>query len=538
MRNIKYIGTKATEDAFFDRTQIIWTPGKIDTVLDDAVATEMLRFAEFEDAGDSRAFVGAMSIDPTTGAMQIGGIRPTSAQRASVRAGIGFAEVSSFLAKTKVLERPLIDEPVSVSMTPQPSTGDYTTSLSEYNALITNSTGKRKILFTSAALVQQNLAIAQEMNGGAPQIFYAALQGVQGQGAPVTSTATGNFVRSCVRLITPAPVITIGFVGQSNYSFARIIINGNRLPVTALTGVNFNAALLDGTVGIPALTAVSGNFGRTLTLTFQSAEVRTIEVEDLPGATIITAIVVGQEYPVAPLVRPKMLVLGDSFAGYTGQIAGVESSLAGISLTSGVAEELGFDVWRMSTGSTGIYAPGPGAYPMRYINQLARTTNNALADGTPGAMGSVATSYGTYAPDVIWIYGTGNDTSATVAEYSQYAENLIVCAKALYTDAKIICTSISSGFTESGAASPLNAVLRAICDSHGVLYIPTGEDELSQRAALWSGAGEINAPANDGGNADWFLGKYGVTGDRHPAKIGVRYAIAWLTREIGKRLNS
>lgn len=88
MRNIKYIGTKATEDAFFDRTQIIWTPGKIDTVLDDAVATEMLRFAEFEDAGDSRAFVGSVSLDPTTGAMQIGGAAPTSAQRASVRAGI------------------------------------------------------------------------------------------------------------------------------------------------------------------------------------------------------------------------------------------------------------------------------------------------------------------------------------------------------------------------------------------------------------------------------------------------------------------
>lgn len=89
MRNIKYIGTKPTEDAFFDRTQIIWTPGKIDTVLDDAVATEMLRFAEFEDAGDSRAFVGSVSLDPTTGAMQIGGAAPTSAQRASVRAGIG-----------------------------------------------------------------------------------------------------------------------------------------------------------------------------------------------------------------------------------------------------------------------------------------------------------------------------------------------------------------------------------------------------------------------------------------------------------------
>jgi len=89
MRNIKYIGTKPTEDAFFDRTQIIWTPGKVDTVLDDAVATEMLRFAEFEDAGDSQAVVNGLTLDPTTGAMQIGGAAPTLAQRASVRAGIG-----------------------------------------------------------------------------------------------------------------------------------------------------------------------------------------------------------------------------------------------------------------------------------------------------------------------------------------------------------------------------------------------------------------------------------------------------------------
>lgn len=95
MRNIKYIGTKPTEDAFFDRTQIIWTPGKIDTVLDDAVATEMLRFAEFEDAGDSRAFVGAMSLDPTTNAVKVGGADPTSAQRAGMRAGMGVDVVSA-----------------------------------------------------------------------------------------------------------------------------------------------------------------------------------------------------------------------------------------------------------------------------------------------------------------------------------------------------------------------------------------------------------------------------------------------------------
>ncbi|MBQ0917446.1 SGNH/GDSL hydrolase family protein [Hydrogenophaga aromaticivorans] len=88
MRNIKYIGTKATEDAFFDRTQIIWTPGKIDTVLDEAVATEMLRFAEFEDAGDAvggaGVAVGAVALTPT--GLAIGGVKPTSAQKTQINA--------------------------------------------------------------------------------------------------------------------------------------------------------------------------------------------------------------------------------------------------------------------------------------------------------------------------------------------------------------------------------------------------------------------------------------------------------------------
>lgn len=97
MRNIKYIGTKATEDAFFDRTQIIWTPGKIDTVLDEAVATEMLRFAEFEDAGDAVAgagvAVGALSV--TTSGFQVAGQTPTPAQAAAVRAGMDVVSIVS-----------------------------------------------------------------------------------------------------------------------------------------------------------------------------------------------------------------------------------------------------------------------------------------------------------------------------------------------------------------------------------------------------------------------------------------------------------
>lgn len=92
MRNIKYIGAKPTEDAFFDRTQIIWTPGKVDTVLDDALATEMLRFAEFEDAGDSQAVVNGITLDTITNEVKVGNSPLDAGQKAAFRAGMGVPE--------------------------------------------------------------------------------------------------------------------------------------------------------------------------------------------------------------------------------------------------------------------------------------------------------------------------------------------------------------------------------------------------------------------------------------------------------------
>jgi len=90
VKNIRYIGTDAICKAFFHQTGIIWTPGMTATVLDDRVADQMTKYVSvFEDAGDSQAVVNGLTLDPTTGAMQIGGAAPTSAQRASVRAGIG-----------------------------------------------------------------------------------------------------------------------------------------------------------------------------------------------------------------------------------------------------------------------------------------------------------------------------------------------------------------------------------------------------------------------------------------------------------------
>ena len=53
MRNIKYIGSKPRETAFSDRTGYVWTAGAVHTILDDALAKEMLKFSDvFQDAGD------------------------------------------------------------------------------------------------------------------------------------------------------------------------------------------------------------------------------------------------------------------------------------------------------------------------------------------------------------------------------------------------------------------------------------------------------------------------------------------------------
>jgi glycerophosphoryl diester phosphodiesterase len=67
MRNIKYIGTKPESNAFFSETGIVWTPGKVDTVLDDTVAARMLKHPDvFQDEGDT-SLGGVVTVDPVTG---------------------------------------------------------------------------------------------------------------------------------------------------------------------------------------------------------------------------------------------------------------------------------------------------------------------------------------------------------------------------------------------------------------------------------------------------------------------------------------
>lgn len=69
MRNIRYIGTKPTSNAFYDETGIVWTPGKVDTVLDDEVALRMLMHPDvFEDAGDVHVESIVISTDAPSGA--------------------------------------------------------------------------------------------------------------------------------------------------------------------------------------------------------------------------------------------------------------------------------------------------------------------------------------------------------------------------------------------------------------------------------------------------------------------------------------
>lgn len=66
MQNIRYIGTKPREDAYFDRTGIIWTTGMTATVLDEDVANEMLKHTDvFQDAGDASIAAISEAVMPT-----------------------------------------------------------------------------------------------------------------------------------------------------------------------------------------------------------------------------------------------------------------------------------------------------------------------------------------------------------------------------------------------------------------------------------------------------------------------------------------
>lgn len=97
MRNIRYIGNSAVNKAYYQQTGIIWTPGKVDTVLDDKVAAEMLLHPDvFEDAGDSTAVPdgadNALALTDT--GLTKGGLALTSSQAAVMRAGLGIVTLT------------------------------------------------------------------------------------------------------------------------------------------------------------------------------------------------------------------------------------------------------------------------------------------------------------------------------------------------------------------------------------------------------------------------------------------------------------
>lgn len=73
MQNIRYIGSKPQEDAYFAETGIIWTPGLVSTVLDEVVAQRMLEHPDvFQDAGDA----DIAALDGRMDAVEAGGGGP------------------------------------------------------------------------------------------------------------------------------------------------------------------------------------------------------------------------------------------------------------------------------------------------------------------------------------------------------------------------------------------------------------------------------------------------------------------------------
>jgi uncharacterized UPF0146 family protein len=87
MRNIKYIGTKPIANAFFDRTGIVWTPGMVETVLDDVVALQMLKHPDvFEDAGDV-SLAGEVGLYGDV--LKVGGVAATAAQKSAFVDALG-----------------------------------------------------------------------------------------------------------------------------------------------------------------------------------------------------------------------------------------------------------------------------------------------------------------------------------------------------------------------------------------------------------------------------------------------------------------
>ncbi len=85
IRTLTYVGPKATEDAYFDRTGVIWTPGKSAAVLDEFTANEML---DYPNLWKETRDVVALTLDPSAGLLS-GGAALTPSQAEQALAGFG-----------------------------------------------------------------------------------------------------------------------------------------------------------------------------------------------------------------------------------------------------------------------------------------------------------------------------------------------------------------------------------------------------------------------------------------------------------------
>jgi len=93
MKNIRYIGRDPICKAFARQTGITWTTGMVDTVLDDRVAAQMLKYtAVFEDAGDAMGAMTPLGVGPD--GLTAGGNSLTPSQAAQVRMGAGIDQPS------------------------------------------------------------------------------------------------------------------------------------------------------------------------------------------------------------------------------------------------------------------------------------------------------------------------------------------------------------------------------------------------------------------------------------------------------------
>lgn len=543
MRNIKYIGTKATEDAFFDRTQIIWTPGMIDTVLDEAVAAEMLRFAEFEDAGDAFAgagvAVGALAITPT--GMTVGGAALTAEQKAVARAGMGvygtkykfFAslpEGANYRSQKSLLAAPAWEaSKVYGTGSVVQNGGNVYLCQSSFGAAAASGgpsgTGAAQITDGAVKWLYMGPAgSALADSSDAPVMTFAATHASTtrrydpnvaadaaafwctgaaygtvtpwGGGSAIgSSSANSSF---SIDFCTDAPIISfsshvnIGWASQTDaYAFNALVNGVQLLPVGGVQpGVNLTpgGVLLD----------------------FSSKPKKARRIRNYWSNRTFSGVSIDPKYRVwAPLNpnRYRLALEGDS----TTRGAGPTNSNAGDMRAARLANMLGCDdVWNFSVGSTGFINAGGGS------TVLTRAASVIAA-----------------APDILYVAPINNDvgndatynSTTRKAAYTAYFNTIlsalpnciIICGGGYATGAaNLTTTSASAWQVEADMASAIAAY-----NHPNVKFLPS----ISDPSGRWLyGDGHIGTTGNSThGNSDLMIGD--GTDTLHPNQRFLEYVM-------------